>query len=247
MNLNKDDKDKEILEVQVDQDTSKSKDDIPQKSTEISFKKIMECKSSLVNPEINIGLFPVKIPVIITELLVHIDIESKINLPKPASYIKSIKRKVFIKECNLISNINKLFLNGVVKKSIEYSEAMDGSASSMEGQIKNIIVEIPFNCVTEIKYIIDPVVPKKNYKNGIKVYSIQSGEQTFYESYSESDKIFCEVIHASFEEVNIEKNKGSYTHLDKKDIFRTINQKMFMHLNIRLIQNQNIYVASRLH
>lgn len=241
----KDELEKNLIEIQVEEKASQRKNNIHCNSGILSSKIITECKSNLVKPIINIGLFPIRIPIIITEAVVHINIENTIKLPRPATYIKDIRRKVLINKCTLIPEIKKLFLSGTVKKSIEYSEAVCSNNNIIDGQIKNITVNTPFDCTTEIEYVVNPVVAIKNYENNTKVYKNKDDEQTFTESYSEPEKIYCQPVHVSFEELNMQIDRNTTIDFNKTYTFKTIKQKMFMHLTIRLIQNQNIYVLSQ--
>jgi hypothetical protein len=236
---------KERLKVNVKMKTDETKtDDL--KSNMCSSKMIVECNSNMVKPFVNNGLFPVRLPVIISEPSVRINIENTVSFSKPVAYIKSIRRTVFITQCSLIPDMGKLFLSGIVKKSIEYSESIIDNTDLVDGQIRNIVIKVPFDCVTKIKYIVNPLMCEKNYKNKSTLVNNQNCEQIFYESYNEPSKISCDLIHASFEEINIKDIESTYNNFNGKTFFKTINQKMVMILIIRLTQNQNVYVASRI-
>ncbi|AZV56841.1 MULTISPECIES: hypothetical protein [unclassified Clostridium] len=231
---------KETLKVNVKMKT----DEI--KSNMCNSKMIVECNSNMVKPFVNNGLFPVRLPVIISQPSVRINIENTVSFSKPVAYIKSIRRTVFITQCSLITNVRKLFLSGIVKKSIEYSELVADNTNLSNGQIRNIVIKVPFHCVTKIKYIVNPLMCEKNYKNKSTLANAQNCEQIFYESYNEPSKISCDLIHASFEEINIKDIQSTYNKFNGKTFFEIINQKMVMTLIIRLTQNQNVYVASRI-
>lgn len=202
------------------------------------------CKSDPIIPIPNSGTFYIRVPVIIAEPLIHINIESIINLPKPAIYIKCIKRKIFIESCNLIPEINKMFINGSVKKVIEYSETMSSNNNIIEGQMKNITLDTPFNCTTDIKYITPPKAINKNYKNNVKAYSKKNDEQTFTESYNEIEKIYGQIISVDFNELNIKEDKFKPFNLDTIYTFKTIRQILSINLAIRFLQNQTIKISS---
>ncbi|ADK14944.1 MULTISPECIES: hypothetical protein [Clostridium] len=235
---------KEKLKVNVKMKTDETKS-TDLKSNMCKSKMIVECNSNIVKPFVNNGLFPVRLPVIISESAIRINIENTVSFSKPVAYIKSIRRTAFITQCSLIPDMGKLFLSGIVKKSIEYSESMVDN-TDLNGQIKNIVIKVPFDCVTKIKYIVNPLMFEKNYKNKSALANAQNCEQIFYESYNEPSKISCDLIHASFEEINIKDIQSTYNNFNGKTFFKTISQKMAMILTIRLTQNQNVYVASRI-
>ncbi|WP_123052826.1 hypothetical protein [Clostridium sp. JN-1] len=236
---------KDIIEIQVEKNTSQGESNIQCNSKILSSKMITECNSNLAKPVINTGLFPVRVPIIIAQPIVNINIENTIELPRPAIYIKSINRRVLIDKCSLIPEIRKVFLSGTIKKNIEYSEAVCSNNNIIEGDIKNITVNTLFDSVTEIEYIVNPVDINKNYENNIKVYKNNDDEQVFTESYSEVEKIYCQLIHVSFEELNLKSNRDTPIDFNEIYTFKTIKQKMAVHLTIRLIQNQNVYVLSQ--
>ncbi|RMD03272.1 hypothetical protein D9O40_03800 [Clostridium autoethanogenum] len=240
-NINKNNElNKETLKINVEMKVDKIKSDM------CNSKMIVECNSKLIKPFVNNGLFPVRVPVIISEPSVRMNIENTVTFSKPVAYIKSIRRTILITQCNLIPDIGKLFLSGIIKKSIEYSESMIDNTDLMDGQIRNIVIKVPFDCVTKIKYIVNPLMCGKNYKNKSTFDNLQNCEQIFYESYNEPSKISCELIHASFEEINIKDIESTCNNFNRKTFFKTIKQKMIVVLIIRLTQNQNVYVASRI-
>lgn len=208
----------------------------------LETKMITECSSEPVKQILNTGFFYAKIPVILSEALIHIDIENEINLPKPSIGIKSIKRRAVIRRYDLILEAKKLFIDGTVIKSIDYSEAVFNSSSEMKGQIKNITVAIPFECVTKVEYTNNPLALNK--KSETRLYTNKDDENIYTESYNEEERIYCELIRASFEEINIINDKNNIKS-GKMHIFEKVSQKMSMHLTIRLYQNQNVSILSQ--
>ncbi|MDO0821867.1 CsxC family protein [Desulfosporosinus nitroreducens] len=95
-------------------------------------------------------------------LLVSVSIpaESVFTLPTKALEIKNIRKHLKITQCrffNFIPPVHgisldtpKLFLGGVVRKNIQYSEAVQQTASTVEGFIKDFVVNIPISCVVDL-------------------------------------------------------------------------------------------------
>lgn len=116
----------------------------------ITSKTLPECFSESLEPIGRHGPLVVKIPVVIAEPKIQIDVESEIRLEEPALEIKRIKKNIFLTQCKLITicedrenkwdgenskdckgdkdgkkehkcNFGKLFISGFVRKNIEYS------------------------------------------------------------------------------------------------------------------------------
>lgn len=202
-----------------------------EKRESVNNETLMECKSDLVKFKIRDGFIPVRIPVIITEITVNINIENVVDLERPISGIDSVGMKVKLGNCKLIPQTNMLFLNGTVIKSIQYCEQRS-SINLLDGEVKNIIVNVPFKCVTKVKYIVKPIFYGSN--KSLRIININD-ERTFIGSYREEEKICCELMHVKFEESN-EKD-------EEMEFPKRLKQNMVMHVTIRLIQNQTLFIV----
>lgn len=201
-----------------------------------------ECKSELIKIIGKTGFFYVNVPVILSEQVIYINLENTIKLYKPATAIKSIKRKVVINKYNVIPEAKRLFLSGEVIKSIEYSEEICSSIETVQGHVKNVTVEIPFDCVTKVGFIAEPKV-SSNEHNG-KIYKNEEGEEIYTDFYNDTERIYCQLVHVSFEEINIKEDEQTHSELYNIKTFSKIVQKMSMNLTIRLIQNQVVNILN---
>ncbi len=200
----------------------------------VSSKIIANCESESLKPNINLGFFIVRVPIVISETIVHIELENNITFSKPAKSIKAIHHNIYLTECTLLPQIKKLFLSGYIKKSIEYNECTNIDNSHCTNNLKSMFISVPFNIVTEIEYTSLPEVFEiKNDK------IITKAEETiFSETIGEVSKINCNLVQANFEEVNI---------LDENEnieYFKKVTQKMSVKLTIRLTQEQNFNISS---
>ncbi|WP_010236705.1 DUF7852 domain-containing protein [Clostridium arbusti] len=187
-------------------------------------------------------LIPIKAPVIISNKKIDITIENKVSLNFYATAIKHINRKVSITQCTLIPKAKKLFLSGTITKSIEYSQ-LNTKNDSFDGRIKDITVHVPFDCVTDVNYIVDPDVQEKSSLNFVTLSKPGTKEETLSEAYTEVAPVYCEIVSIDFKELNIKEDiKPHVCKIPDVYIFKTITQKMVMYLNIRLIQNQKIFI-----
>lgn len=200
-----------------------------------------ECTSEIVMNKKRQGCIAVKLPVVITEIAININIQNTIKFTRNVFNLISIKRKVILGQCKLIAETNKLFLNGIVIKSIEYSEETLHSSSNSNGRVKNLTINIPFQCVTRTPYINDPQMCG-NKKEETKVFKMVNGEQTFADGYEESDEIYCELLKVNFNELNINDCNDSVVKVRHTHTFRKLKQKMVMKLTVRVLQNQMIFI-----
>lgn len=93
-------------------------------------------------------------------ITISIPAESIITLPTPALEIKMIRKNLKITQCRLFSLVPpipgipqdtpKLFLGGIVRKDIQYSEVVRKTATTVEGTIKDFVVDIPISCVVDL-------------------------------------------------------------------------------------------------
>lgn len=214
-----------------------------------SYRKYHETKDKnsiypvKVLSEIDPSLIPIKVPVIISAAKVYINVENKVELNSYVTAIKHINRKVLLKQYTLIPKAKKLFLSGSIRKSIEYSEPTFKNNSTIEGEIKNITIFVPFKCVTDIDYITNPEIQEKSLSTIVTVSKSGAKEEILSEVYNEVAPIYCEIVNADFKELNIEEDIKPYmTKLPNVYMFKTITQKTVICLTIRLIQNQKIFI-----
>jgi hypothetical protein len=92
---------------------------------------------------------------------VSIPAESFITLPEQALEIKSIKKNLKITQCRFFNAIPpiaagkpadtpKLFLGGFVRKDIQYANVTNSSTSTVEGEIKDFVIDIPISGVVDL-------------------------------------------------------------------------------------------------
>lgn len=176
-----------------------------------------------------------KIPVVLAEPVIQVDVESVIKLEEPAIEIKRIKKNLFITQCKVVNigceNAAKLFLSGYVRKNIEYatSDCYGHKGESISGDIKHTTVQVPFRCVTKVSFdspaIFNYQQPpreaslffeQKKGKDCCEQSILGSNpcEQNFEHFECFNEEIFCELEESKIYEVDIHK-KGKNDHCDK--------------------------------
>jgi len=91
---------------------------------------------------------------------VSIPAESIFTMPTKALEIKMIKKQLKTTQCRYFSGFptapgipndtSKLFVEGYIRKDIQYCEAIGQTATTVEGVIKDFLVKIPFTCVIDL-------------------------------------------------------------------------------------------------
>lgn len=200
-----------------------------------------DCKSEDYNP---VSL--VKIPVVIGEFTVQIDVESKIKLPEKALEIKRIKKNVFLTQCRLVAKTNKVFLKGFVRKNIEYATIDCITPQAICGDIKHATVHVPFQCIAEVKClkpaVINPNTPTKeiNYFDEENL-GVSMKEQDLISSEKFNERIYCELEHSSIFEADIIEDAKKIECHPVEHEFQCFIEKEVIYLTIKLLQNQQVY------
>jgi len=209
--------------------------------------KVLESVTLSECPSVSKDKFPhYKIPMILSEFTVQIDIESRIKLAEPAIEIKRIKKNVFLTECRLVGKTNKLFLKGFIRKNIEYATEKSSNADAICGDIKHTTVHIPFHCITELDCLREPEI----YANPVSEETVYWNEKNMGRDMKETDlyseeifneKIYCELLKARIYEADIAKEfeKGSCDSVEH--VFRSFIEKEILYLSIKLLQNKQVW------
>ena len=189
-----------------------------------------------------------KVPVVLAERTVQVDIEAKIKLECPAIEIKRIRKQLFLTQCKLLPRVGKLYLSGYVRKNIEYATAKCSSDECVSGDIKHTTCNVPFDCVTYIPYVLGafPVFTANEEPTLLQTYSpklmgADPCEQDFESTQFFNEKIFCELVSARFNEVDIcFENKKYFKDYDGEFEFQKFTEKLTCFITFKLLQYQQI-------
>lgn len=202
-----------------------------------------ECSNIPVVPVPVIGPVTVKVPVLLGELTVQINIDSVVRLPEPAIEIRRIGKKVYLDQCELLLPTNKLFLRGHVRKNIEYATASRVTRRSISGDIRHATVDVPFECVTPVTYATPPVEPTPEQYEEYHLLGGRLGrplqERESVTVYNLDWKPYCELTRAVMIEADTERHtqdlKGT---LSLEGTFRTFRSQMTLYLTVQVLQRQ---------
>ncbi|OPX88000.1 MAG: hypothetical protein A4E53_02157 [Pelotomaculum sp. PtaB.Bin104] len=245
---------------------------IPEKciQPDISFFKNStkgECTNTPVWPApITTGVIA-KIPILLAELTVQINVDSTFTLPEPAYEVKQIKKRLKVTQCIIAQNTNKLFLKGFVRKNIDYSTRTSSNLEVFCGDIRHCTVDIPWSCVTPIVYNVhtpEPVIfnttDQYQYLRTGKLGPefaekdlLESGDFTKFNQVSTeffNELPFCEIISATiteFDEFLGRKQPCGVKVPFEEFEFKTIEEKMVIDLTIKVLQKSQVTVPAIKH
>ncbi len=97
-----------------------------------------------------------------TTVLVTVSIpaETIFTLPTKALELKRIRKNLKITQCRFFNfsprvcgkpqDTPKLFLGGYIRKDIQYSEPTRQTSTTVEGTIKDFVIDVPYTCVIDL-------------------------------------------------------------------------------------------------
>ncbi|MDR3539827.1 MAG: hypothetical protein P4L69_02500 [Desulfosporosinus sp.] len=197
---------------------------------------------------------------------VSIPAEAIITLPTKALEIKMIRKNLKITQCRFFNCIPpvpgvphdtpKLFIGGFVRKDIQYSEVVRQTATTVEGIIKDFVVDIPISCVVDLgkHFKFPPIHFNQQTEYGFSRSTplssgLSSKEQMHSGGLTEFNIVsqeylnslpFCELIFSQINEMD--------TALDcmplqggpfEEGVFSTLQEKMIVIIQIRLTFQPN--------
>ncbi|MCD8509965.1 MAG: hypothetical protein LRY73_08925 [Bacillus sp. (in: Bacteria)] len=108
-------------------------------------KYVVKQKNAILPQSKNTPIMPkaiknayVKVPVVLGETKVQLDMVADIKFPEPVLEIKDIKKNIKVTQCRLLLPTNKLFLAGFVRKNIQYATPKYGSKDFVSSGLKLI-------------------------------------------------------------------------------------------------------------
>jgi len=204
-----------------------------------------------------------KIPVVLAELTVQVNLNSMVTLPEPALEVKQIKKRLKITQCTLLQPTNVLFLKGFIRKNIDYATRHCSNSEGVCGDIRHCTVDIPFSCTTPVTFNgTTPANPLTNFTNEFEFFRREDlPNRTFAEKdellagdFSEFNQDsteffnefpFCELISARIVEFDefLNRKHPSSTPFEERE-FRKIEEKMVIFITLKILQNRQVTIPA---
>ncbi|HUW65624.1 MAG TPA: hypothetical protein VMW83_13220 [Spirochaetia bacterium] len=231
----------------------------------VSAENVGACSFVTVAPTVVNTTAPVvgKIPVVLQEITVQIDVLANITLDERAIEIKRVKNRLKLVQCRLLQPTGKLFLRGFVRQNIEYAaEPKEVTPTTACGDILDCIVDIPFECLTDITTFINPpVFGGFNSSNEFEYFKstrlphqfpekerllagdLSEFNQQTVESFTEIP--FCELLSTRITHFLEFIHREPIRHGPFEErTFHRIEEKIDIELTLKILQNQQVCVAA---
>jgi hypothetical protein len=238
----------------------------PQKRV-VSTSVQQEVTNTPVSPHV-INAFPfVKVPVVLGETTVQIDLDSTITFPEPVLEIKQIKKNLKLVQCRLLLPTNKLFLKGFVRKNIQYATPKTGGKDFVSSTIHSLTVDVPFQVVTRLDFLSSPDFKSNPMTSEFKYFNASplpqgfpSKEKLLSGDFSEHNQIseevfnelpFCELLSSKFIEYDEALNRkmgsvsgfaGQINAPFEEGTFTELEEKMVIEVTLKVLQNQQVHI-----
>lgn len=178
-----------------------------------------------------------KIPVILAQLIIPINISSFVNLPEEATKVRNMSKRLIVTKSILLQPTNLLFIKGSIIKDVEYSTRDFFNLKGISGKISNYIIDIPFECSTAVSFFTQPLDPIANTK---EVFQYLENDLSMFNQISEeffNEIPFCKLLSSKiveFDELINEKDSN-------KD-FIQIQEKITIEIRMEVLQNQPVII-----
>lgn len=220
-----------------------------------------------VNPYSINGPLVAKIPVVLGEREIQIDIEAVFKLKEPFFEIKGIKKNVYLTQCKLLRRSGKiaaddtlisgkLFISGFVRKNIEYATADCVKEEIVCGRIAHTTIDVPFTAVSEVIYAVPPVVNVRGAQTEIDLLSScgcqdctgtiigKSGcEQYLEDNITFTENPYCELEGVRIFEDDINTDPLYHKNDSKVQLYNKVIEKMVVYIRIKVLQLQQVNIT----
>ncbi|MDP4087568.1 MAG: DUF3794 domain-containing protein [Bacillota bacterium] len=226
-----------------------------------------EVTNTPLTPQV-INAFPyIKVPVVLGETTVQIDLDSTITFPEPVLEIKQIKKNLKLVQCRLLLPTNKLFLKGFVRKNIQYATPNSGGRDFVSSKIHSLTVDVPFQVVTRLDFLGSPDFKSNPMTSEFKYFNASplpvgfpSKEKLLSGDFSEHNQIseevfnelpFCELLSSKFIEYDEALNRkmgsvsgfaGQINAPFEEGTFTVLEEKMVIEVTLKVLQNQQVHI-----
>lgn len=206
---------------------------------------ITEVQSESICPAGRLGPLVARIPVIISQTKVHINIESKVSLDHSVVAIRNCSRNVYLTHCKLLDLGNKkqgkIYLNGYISENIEYAAANSVRNRRTSAEVRYKTVKIPFECATKIEYCTRPVFKTPNEFINV---GLPEMEKTLEDTYLSGERMFCELEEVSIREADdLMENPLPEENSMDEPAFDTLTEYMVVSITFTLLQWQAISIS----
>jgi hypothetical protein len=202
----------------------------------------------------------IKVPVVLTEPTVQIDVDYTFTLPAPAIDIKRIGKHLKLTQLLVLNPANKLSIKGFVRKNIEFSIPVVVTPTSITGPIQQFTTDIPFSAVVPLSFNLAALTPLgENSVSNFEFLSqtvlpsgfpakdyLASGDLSEFNQVSTeffNELPFVELVSSTIIEYDEYINRapvpgGPF----EEQEFTVVEEKMVIYLTLKVLQNQQVFI-----
>lgn len=190
----------------------------------------------------------IKVPKVLAEFVIQIDTEAKIKLSDPAFEIKRIEKQVFLTQCRFIPPTDKVFLEGYIRKNIEYASKTCAKGGSIGGVIKDTTVHIPFKAFTKVDFKGSKPKIKPNPQDTVTRYlsdkkdimgkNTKEADRSSVEIFNEP--VYCELEWSAVYDATINEKCTGIDGMKYEEEFQEFTDKSVVYLCLKLLQKQQV-------
>lgn len=231
--------------------------ELPKSNYKILYSKVRFCNSATLQCQTSKTIEPnfideplvSNVSVVLSRIDIQIFVEALTKFSERVINVKSLDKKVFLNQCQLVTGTNKLFLKGFIQENIEYSNIKCIKQNKIEGMVKKITLNIPFQCTTKVNFSIHPKVSKFSSTLNFELLDPHcNGIDNNIKSYEHfqflNEKVFCNINSTEvFETCSQEGVKVLEKDLVKTYTFKRVRKKIIVTLNLSLLQNQKVFIS----
>jgi hypothetical protein len=216
-----------------------------------------------IDPNGTNGPLVAKIPVVIGEREIQIDVEAKFRLEEPYYEIKRIKKNVYLTQCELLPRTGidlnknlvsgKLFISGFVRKNIEYATADCVEKGVVSGRIAHTTIDVPFTTVAEITYSNPPVIKTRKGQKEIDYLDNCNScdgtligklgcQDSFEDTIPFTEKPYCELEKVRIIEVDLHRDLIDTYAEYNVDLYDKVIEKMVIYITVKVLQLQQVNI-----
>ncbi len=186
-----------------------------------------------------------KVPKVLAEFVVQIDSESKIRLNERAYEIKRVEKQVFLTQCRLIPPTNKVFIEGYIRKNIEYATKTCSRGDAIAGTIRDTTVHVPFKAYTKVDFKNKPNISPNLPPSVARYFNPKKMGKNFKEADRANIEIFNEPVYCELEwsavfDADIDDKGTPIYGLLNEEEFQEFTDKSVVYLCMKLLQKQQV-------
>lgn len=189
-----------------------------------------------------------KVAKVLSEFIIQIDSEAKIRLNEPAYEIKRVEKQVFLTQCRYIPPTDKVFIEGYIRKNIEYAArtCTNPKGGAIAGVIKDTTVHVPFRAYTKVDFHghkphIQPNptdMVARYFDKNIMGKNFREADRSSIEIFNEP--VYCELEWSAVFDADID-NKGTRIEdFRNEEEFQEFTDKSVVYLCLKLLQKQQV-------